>query len=100
MAVKIQKGRLILIFLIWLALVAYSLHKYGIIDLSHLPGSSGANTASSGGTVLLRLHGSNTIGAQLAPALAEAFLRQRGAIDVKTLTRGQDEISVQGTLPG
>src|SRR5215467_13404073 len=96
MAVKIQKGGWILIFVIGLALVGYSLHRYGVIDLSHLPGSSGAGSGpSSSGTVILRMHGSNTIGAQLAPALAEAFLRQRGATEVKTLTRGQDEISVQ-----
>jgi phosphate transport system substrate-binding protein len=101
MAVKIQKGGWILIFVIGLALVGYSLHRYGVIDLSHLPGSSGAGSgASSGGTVILRMHGSNTIGAQLAPALAEAFLRQRGATDVKTLTRGQDETTVQAMWPG
>jgi phosphate transport system substrate-binding protein len=33
--------------------------------------------------VLLRLHGSNTIGSQLAPALAAEFLRADGATDVK-----------------
>jgi phosphate transport system substrate-binding protein len=32
--------------------------------------------------VLFRLHGSNTIGAELAPALAEAFLKKRGATNV------------------
>ncbi len=31
-------------------------------------------------TVLFRLHGSNTIGAELAPALAEGFLKKRGAV--------------------
>jgi PiT family inorganic phosphate transporter len=31
----------------------------------------------------LRLHGSNTIGSELAPALAKAFLQSRGATDVK-----------------
>src|SRR5262245_12842430 len=41
----------------------------------------------SGGTVILRLSGSNTIGAALAPALAEEFLKRLGATNVKT-TRG------------
>jgi phosphate transport system substrate-binding protein len=97
MAVKIQKGGWVLIFLLGLALVGYSLQKYGVIDLGHLVSSGGPS--SSSGTVMLRLHGSNTIGAQLAPALAEAFLRQRGATEIRTVTRGPDEISVQGVLP-
>lgn len=97
MAVKIQKGGWILIFLLGVGLVGYSLHKYGVIDLSHI--TSGGRPDASSATVMLRLHGSNTIGAQLAPALAEAFLRQRGATEIRTVTRGPDEISVQGVLP-
>lgn len=34
----------------------------------------------------LRLHGSNTIGEQLAPALVEALLRQRGYTDIRQIT--------------
>ena len=34
MAVKIEKGGWILIFLIGVALVGYSLNRYGVIDLS------------------------------------------------------------------
>ncbi|HEX4605617.1 MAG TPA: phosphate ABC transporter substrate-binding/OmpA family protein [Candidatus Angelobacter sp.] len=98
MAVKIQKGGWILIFLVGVALVGYSLHKYGVIDLGHLM-PSGSGTSSGSASVMLRLHGSNTIGAQLAPALAEAFLRQRGATEIRTIIRGPDEISVQGVLP-
>lgn len=97
MSVKIQKGGWILIFLLGVGLVGYSLNKYGVIDLSHLTSSGGPSASSA--TVMLRLHGSNTIGAQLAPALAEAFLRQRGATEIRTVTRGPDEISVQGVLP-
>ena len=48
----------------------------------------------------LRLHGSNTIGAELAPSLAEAFLTSRGATDVH---RDHDVSGhtwvVSGTLP-
>src|SRR5271165_3692897 len=63
--------------------------------------SSGAPAVtSSGAEVILRLHGSNTIGAQLAPALAQAYLRQQGAQDVKTIPGAADEVSVQGTISG
>jgi phosphate transport system substrate-binding protein len=33
--------------------------------------------------IILRMHGSNTVGSKLAPALADAFLRKLGASDVK-----------------
>src|SRR6266852_193659 len=39
MAVKIEKGGWTLIFALGLGLVGYSLHKYGVIDLSSLFGS-------------------------------------------------------------
>jgi len=57
--------------------------------------------AGSSRTIVLRLSGSNTIGAALAPELAEEFLRQQGATGVKT-ARGdrEDEVLVQGVLPG
>ena len=49
----------------------------------------------------LTLSGSNTIGSSLAPALAEAFIRQQGATDVKTSAgANSDEKDVQGILPG
>lgn len=51
--------------------------------------------------VILRLHGSNTIGAKLVPALAEEFLRQQGAKDVKRVPGKQaEEMTVEGILPG
>src|SRR5918911_1470527 len=40
MAVKIEKGGWILIFLIGLGLVGYSLDKYGVINLRHRSGSN------------------------------------------------------------
>ena len=67
---------------------------------SHANGLGSASASS--GTVILRISGSNTIGAALGPALAEEFLRQRqGATGVKTV-RGdkEDEVRVQGILPG
>jgi outer membrane protein OmpA-like peptidoglycan-associated protein/ABC-type amino acid transport substrate-binding protein len=48
MAVKIEKGGWVLIFLIGLGLVGYSLNKYGILDLGGMFGSdSGSKSASS-----------------------------------------------------
>ena len=46
MGLKIEKGGWILIFLIGLALVIYSLNKYGVLDLGRWAGS---RPASSGG---------------------------------------------------
>jgi outer membrane protein OmpA-like peptidoglycan-associated protein/ABC-type taurine transport system substrate-binding protein len=45
MAVKIEKGGWVLIFLMGLALVGYSLNKYGVLDLGKRLGSNPAKTA-------------------------------------------------------
>ncbi len=51
--------------------------------------------------IILRLSGSNTIGESLAPALAEEFLKQQGATDVKIISGDRDdEVFVEGILPG
>ena len=42
-----------------------------------MPAAAAAQAAAPAGSSVLRVHGSNTIGAELAPALAEAFLRRR-----------------------
>ena len=51
--------------------------------------------------VILSMHGSNTIGAQLAGALAEEFMRRQGAQTV-TISPGAraDEFNVVATIPG
>jgi len=50
---------------------------------------------------ILSMHGSNTIGAQLAGALAEAFLKRQGAQSVRTVAGPRpDEFNVLGTMPG
>ncbi len=47
------------------------------------------------------MHGSNTIGAQLAGALAEAFLKRQGAQAVRTVAGPHpDEFNVLGSMPG
>ncbi len=50
---------------------------------------------------ILRLHGSNTIGARLAPALVEDFLKQElKAQRIKSITgKNTDEQSIQAVLP-
>jgi NitT/TauT family transport system substrate-binding protein len=46
MAVKIEKGGWIFIFLVGVALVGYSLSRYGVLDLSKWLGSSGRHAGS------------------------------------------------------
>ncbi len=51
--------------------------------------------------MLLRLAGSNTIGSQVGPALAEAYLRAQGAKDVYTKEEATPDVrAVYGMLPG
>ncbi|HME09148.1 MAG TPA: phosphate ABC transporter substrate-binding protein [Bryobacteraceae bacterium] len=50
--------------------------------------------------VILRLHGANTIGDQLAPPLAQAFLKARGATHISTVSTAVDELVVVGSLGG
>lgn len=57
-----------------------------------LPGKAAAPldpAKASRGELLLRLHGSNTIGQELAPRLVEAFLKQQGYADVKRDAPGE-----------
>lgn len=51
--------------------------------------------------VILKLQGSNTIGSELAPALAEQFLKKNGAIRTRRIS-GQDaeEMLVEGIVEG
>jgi phosphate transport system substrate-binding protein len=59
----------------------------------------GAKAATS--KTILRLAGSNTIGDTLGPALAEAFLKDQGATNVRILPGANSlEKIVQGVLPG
>ena len=50
MAVKIERGGWVLIFLIGVALVGYSLNRYGIVDFGKMIGG-GKSASSSGATV-------------------------------------------------
>lgn len=46
----------------------------------------------------LRLHGSNTIGAKLAPALIEAYLKKLGASDIVSVSKGSEESEIHALL--
>lgn len=51
-------------------------------------------------TVLLKITGSNTLGSQLVPALAEAYLKTQGASTVRRVPGASPvEVSVQGQMP-
>ncbi|MBV9999389.1 MAG: extracellular solute-binding protein [Verrucomicrobia bacterium] len=55
---------------------------------------------AGGRRVALRLHGSNTIGAELAPAIAEEFLKHEGAISVQRKPGlREDETNLDAVLP-
>jgi phosphate transport system substrate-binding protein len=46
----------------------------------------------------LRIHGSNTIGAKLAPALIKAYLSKIGATDIISVVKGKEEQEIQAAL--
>jgi phosphate transport system substrate-binding protein len=53
------------------------------------------------GAVILRLHGSNTIGSELAPDLIEGFLRAQGVPSVERLVGpGSNEWRLRAKIPG
>jgi phosphate transport system substrate-binding protein len=89
---------LILISCVALGLVGFAWNYFGNRQNNNKDGAVPPSTGPKG--TILRMHGSNTIGAQLAPALAEAFLRSRGATDVKSVPGAADEVTVSGILPG
>lgn len=99
----------LLLFVIGLALVATAVYRFGP-SLWRPGGSAAGPGAAPGGSATaergtrtvprLRLHGSNTIGRDLAPALIEKFLVREGATDVRRVPGAEDEVAVEGRLPG
>ncbi|MBU0654899.1 MAG: phosphate ABC transporter substrate-binding/OmpA family protein [Gammaproteobacteria bacterium] len=57
-------------------------------------------TEESSPNIVLRLHGSNTIGAKLAPALVEAFMQDKGYTEIEKLPVADLEVLVKGKKPG
>lgn len=58
------------------------------------------NTDGGNGEVILRLHGSNTIGAEFAPALIEDFLKKKGATNIKRIPGQPEEMIIEAVMPG
>ena len=55
----------------------------------------------TGGNLILRVAGSNTIGSSLGPALAEGFFKRLQASDIRVRPGPvADETTISGTLPG
>jgi phosphate transport system substrate-binding protein len=74
---------------------------YRFVVASGRPGPAAATGRPPvGAPPLLRLSGSNTIGAQLGPDLAEAWLRSRGATNLHRESMKTDETRVYGLLEG
>ena len=64
-------------------------------------GKPDTHSTISRNDIILRLSGSNTIGASLAPSLAEEFLKRQGATEVQTVPGDRDdEVRVEGVMPG
>lgn len=69
-----------------------SLVRYAFVALALLP----AVPALADETIL-RIHGSNTIGERLAPAMAEAWLESRGFARTESFAPAHDELTVRGS---
>ena len=52
------------------------------------------------GNTILRLHGSNTIGAELAPELVTEYLKHLKATRIVRLPKAPDEINIRAEIPG
>lgn len=70
--------------------------------VSAIYSSNNTSTTSTNRDVLFVMQGSNTIGSELAPALAEAYLKKIGGKDIKVITSDKDTLEkhVQVVLPG
>jgi phosphate transport system substrate-binding protein len=83
----------VVLFLIGAGVAWWRLHPAGFL--------AGNAAVPAQPETILSMHGSNTIGAQLAGALAEAFLKRQGAQTVRTVAGPHpDEFSVLGSMPG
>ncbi len=49
--------------------------------------------------IVLRIHGSNTIGATLAPALVEAFMKEKGYTTIEKVPLAELEVLIKGKKP-
>ena len=84
-----------LLGLLLLAVIALALW---LIMRGHKPGSPPGVATSS--VPILRLSGSNTIGAQLAPDLVEAWLSSRRATNIRRTQSGPEETTITANQGG
>jgi len=101
-ATKARKKASSLLFAAGVAVVLLLILAGVAIFRNWIPlGRASASDSLGAKNVILRLSGSNTIGESLMPALAEAFLKSRGATDVHTVAGAKpQEVTVLGTVPG
>jgi phosphate transport system substrate-binding protein len=85
---------------IGLGVLALALVALGWFWFSGRKHDSTSATLFSDNKVVLRLHGSNTIGASLGPALVEAFLKKLGASGITRIPGKEEELSISASLPG
>jgi phosphate transport system substrate-binding protein len=50
--------------------------------------------------IILRIHGSNTIGAKLAPSFAMSYLKKLGATRLEEVINRDEEVEIRGYIPG
>jgi phosphate transport system substrate-binding protein len=87
-------------FLAAVALVVLVVASLGPLAVGWGPQVWTSLTGDPFASASLRLQGSNTIGADLAPALVEAFLRSRSAVDVRRVSKDSSKgVIVSGKLP-
>ena len=63
-----------------------------------LPVRQAAVTPTLPAKVVLRIHGSNTLGAELLPAMAEAYLKREGASSVRRISTAANEWRIEATI--
>ncbi len=108
----------LLVFLVGLSLVGFAVYRFVPSVRQRLGAALGPGTSSkgesdggaapagetsaraSGVAPRLSLQGSNTIGRDLAPALAEKLLAHEGATGIHRVPVAEDEVVVEGNVPG
>jgi phosphate transport system substrate-binding protein len=99
---KFGPGAIILALAVISGCLYVAASQFGILDkLMSKTGGTGGTIVATDATSRLRIHGSNTIGAKLAPELAKAFLESQGSKDVKIVDSNKtEEKTVEGTVNG
>ncbi len=78
----------------------------GIVLTSAVPekklaqGNDAATLTAVKEGIIIRIHGSNTIGSKLGPTFAKAFLKKMGAVKVEEIVDRDEEVYEQGTFAG